>query len=522
MLIGVLEESGAPSELVISSAWTASRPCRDELDRKRPATWVRLIRECIEDLKKVAPEAGQVESVGISTTFPGTFAILRDGLIDADLVSLYDNTDDVGICCGDFEEWLGSAEAGTLNRMGPGNMAIGLVHLIRSCGLKIDETVAIVPPNTAFAFGLLSEIGRPPQPSSLLSDFTETTIGGLYDARTGERAPDGVGRLLDRVLPEIGSERIRSLLPRAAPSWRNVLSDDAVAGAREVLGLPALRAVSIGAGDSPLGTLAFFPDSDTILNVRGSSDSPMIVVEGIRERMTPRETVLHYPMPTATTLADAPWCVVAPMLRSGKVWDWVRRLRFPDGDPHGDAELEKLARKALKRRLSAPSGRSAGLRFDTALGGERAPDWDSHATGTIAGLVESHDLGDIALAALEGMSRTLGRCLCLMETRYEVTPAKLLLAGGPVRNALWNWVTQVFTGKQVYASTFADASLLGAAMLGYAAGYDGAEQDSSVADRLRALSRLASEHPPIRPIAVGPPDAELMALERDYRDSASE
>jgi hypothetical protein len=35
------------------------------------------------------------------------------------------------------------------------------------------------------------------------------------------------------------------------------------------------------------------------------------------------------------------------MLRSGKVWDWVRRLRFADDDPRADTELEKLATVAL-------------------------------------------------------------------------------------------------------------------------------------------------------------------------------
>ncbi len=289
-----------------------------------------------------------------------------------------------------------------------------------------------------------------------------------------------------------------------------------------LLGLPKLRFVTIGAGDSPLGALALFSGSDTVLNIRGSSDSPMISVDTPRPRPTSRETVLHYPMPTIISPSDVPWCAVAPMLRSGRVWDWVRRLRFDTLDANADVELERLATEALKRRLRARAGslERRPLMFRTALGGERAPDWDPGATGTIEGLVESHGIGDVALAALEGMSRALHGCLLQMESRCGAKPARLLLAGGPARNRLWNWVTQVFTGKETVATAFSDASLLGAAMLGYGASYDGAEVDGAISHRLKLLSEMALCHPLISPAPVEAPDEELAAMERDYMECA--
>ena len=63
MLIGVAEEDGLPAELVVSSAWTESRSCRDEVSRKNPAAWVELVRECIAGLKKTAREAELAEAV---------------------------------------------------------------------------------------------------------------------------------------------------------------------------------------------------------------------------------------------------------------------------------------------------------------------------------------------------------------------------------------------------------------------------------------------------------------------------
>lgn len=516
MLIGVVEEDGSPAELVVSGAWMESRPCRDEISRKNPAVWLELVRECVAGLKKTAREAELAEAIGVGTTFPGCFAVLADGSVDPQFASLYDNTHDAGICGGVFDEALGRAESETLNRMWPGNMAIGLAHLVRSGGLRLEGVARIVPPNTAFAYELLGAAGCGPDPDGLFSDFTQTAISGLYNARSGEPVPAGVADLLRRAAPEIDPDQLRKLLPGAEPSWRNVVSGEAVGAVRELLGLPKLASVSIGAGDSSLGTLALMGDRETVINVRGSSDSPMILVDAPKPCAGPRETVLHFPLPTATCLSDAPWCVVAPMLRSGRVWDWVRNLRFAEGEPDADAKLEALALEALtSRRGGSPcpptfgrhgdrplqaSGDGPPLRFDTALGGERAPLWDAQATGSIVGLVESHGIGDIAVAALEGMSSTLSECIKLMESRYGIQTSRLLLVGGPARNKLWNWITQAGTGKQTFATTFSDASLLGAALLGYGALYDGSEADPHIAQRLLALSRLSSSHPLVAPV----------------------
>ena len=520
MLAGVVEEHGSPSELVISSEWMASRPYADEMDRRTPAAWVRLIRECVSELKEKVREAELVESIGIATTFPGLFPILRIGGIDPDLVSLYDNTDDAGTGDPAFEELLGHAESETLNRMWPGNMAIGIVRLVGSAGLRLDDVAVLAPPNTAFACALLDEAGECLDPAELISDFTQTTISGLYDARTAAPAPPGVLDLLNRAVPGQRWEKLGDLLPRAEPSWRNVVPRNSLGAVRVLLGLPKLEAVSIGAGDSALGALALSAGPDTIVNVRGSSDSPAVVVESPRKRTTSRETVLHYPLPSVTSLKDSPWCVVAPMLRSGRVWDWVRALRFPEGGVQADRELEALATDALKRRLRSPEGslERAPLEFVPALGGERAPDWDPRATGRLAGLIESHGIGDIALAALEGMSVSLHACLSSIETRYAIGPDKLLLVGGPTRNALWNWVTGVFTGKKTFASTFSDASVLGAALIGYAASLDGTHEDGAIAARLLSLARLAADDALIRPTPVEAPDAELAAMEALYRE----
>lgn len=247
MLIGVAEENGLPAELILSSAWMASRPCRAELERKTPEVWVRLIRECIEDLKRIARETEFVEALGISTTFPGAFAISRDGSIDPAWASLYDNTDPAGMMDPEFDELLGRAEEDTLNRMWPGNMVVGLAHLVKG-GLRLDDVSAFVPPNTAFAYQLLKSAGQVVPYGELFSDLTETTISGLYDSRTAEALPASVENLLSKAVPGLDLDHLRALIPKTQPSWRNVIPEHSVGAVRSLLGLPHLNSVSIGAG----------------------------------------------------------------------------------------------------------------------------------------------------------------------------------------------------------------------------------------------------------------------------------
>ena len=507
-LVRVIERDGEPDGIALEDDFRVSRPYPDEMARKAPSVWVEIVRECVQELYALAPETREARGIGISTTFPGIFAINRRGDINPDFVSLYDNTEDAGVCSGNYEQILARAEHDTLNRMWPGNMAVGLIHLVKDRKLSLKELGAVVPPNSAFAHALIKTAGCSIEPRGLFSDFTETVIGGLYDARTASPLPEGVRALFAQLTPEIELQSLAELLPEARSAWTNIVSRETGRAVRAFLELPALKAVSIGAGDSALGALALRPGPDEVLNVRGSSDTPVMVVGSTRRSCRAREVLLHYPMVTTSNMAEAEWCAAAPILRSGRVWDWVKRLRFPDTDPQADAELERLATAALRdREALRAAGRDEGIRFATALGGERAPGWDSGATGAITGLLESHGIGNIALAALEGVSAALRDCIGLMEGRYGKSAARMLLAGGPARNSLWNWVTQEVSRKRTCATAFADASAVGAALLGYASSYADEENDSRTAQRLDHASRLCSQHPLIRPAPVRPPEA---------------
>jgi len=75
MLVGVREVEGKLSELLIVPGWVVSRPYGGPSERKDPLAWVRLARECLADLLAAVPEAGLVQGLRVSTTFPGAFPI---------------------------------------------------------------------------------------------------------------------------------------------------------------------------------------------------------------------------------------------------------------------------------------------------------------------------------------------------------------------------------------------------------------------------------------------------------------
>ncbi len=350
MLLGVMEENNAPLQLLISSELVASRTCSEKTARRDPSVWVELLCECIKELKMRSADVERVEAVGASTTFPGTFPILSNGNIVPDLVRLYDDADDAGILSGTYEELLGKVENATLNRVWPGCMLIGISSLVKCEKLDLSSLSAIVPPNTALAYQLLRMSSFDVSIRTLFSDFSQTAISCVYDARSFEPLPDECLELFNFIDSEIEWRKLKWLLPATRPSWRNIVPGEAMESVRKLSGLPNLKSISIGAGDSALGNLALSFNKTRIINVRGSSDTPIIIVNKLNKKECRRETLLHYPLPSMHTLNYSNWCAAAPMLRSGRVWDWVKALRYSPDDAHADCELEELAIKSAKAK----------------------------------------------------------------------------------------------------------------------------------------------------------------------------
>lgn len=82
----------------------------------------------------------------------------------------------------------------------------------------------------------------------------------------------------------------------------------------------------------------------------------------------------------------------------------------------------------------------------------------------------------------------------------------MVLVGGPVRNSLWNWITERITGTETLITSLSDASVVLAALQGYASLHSRFERPSAISARLRHLSDICGKCEGIGPRRIVPPD----------------
>ncbi len=146
---------------------------------------------------------------------------------------------------------------------------------------------------------------------------------------------------------------------------------------------------------------------------------------------------------------------------------------------------------AMEMATSVPAGAN-GLLFLPYLDGERTPLWDPHARGTLIGLTRAHTAAHIVRAIMEGVAFSVRHVLEIAEEQADIRAERLLLAGGGIRNAVWNQIKADVLGRPVVTLTDPDASVLGAAML---AGL-GADVFRDTADATNALVHLGVQFLP--------------------------
>jgi gluconokinase len=116
---------------------------------------------------------------------------------------------------------------------------------------------------------------------------------------------------------------------------------------------------------------------------------------------------------------------------------------------------------------SAPPG-CEGLIFLPYLQGERAPVWDAEARGVFFGVRSIHDHRHFVRACLEGICYSL----CQIGASLEETIGPIghiYASGGFTRSDLWLQMIADIFQKRVHLSGAADASAIGAAIMGFLA-----------------------------------------------------
>jgi gluconokinase len=142
--------------------------------------------------------------------------------------------------------------------------------------------------------------------------------------------------------------------------------------------------------------------------------------------------------------------VGAALTEGGNVFDWACRLA---GLEPGEALDAAMA--------SRPAG-SHGLTFIPHLAGERAPNWNDQARGTIAGVTLATDGIDIARAAVEGVAARLGLTLRMLG---DIATGEIMASGGLLKSGFWRRMVTAGIGRPIRVCREAEATSRGAALL---------------------------------------------------------
>jgi gluconokinase len=271
-------------------------------------------------------------------------------------------------------------------------------------------------------------------------DFSIASATGLLDTRGIEWYADSLA------LAGIHKEQLSELVPSThsesalLPPWRSL-------GFAE--GMPFV----IGASDgclANLGSGAVRP-GETALTI-GTSGAIRMAVSSAQ--YDPRERLFCY------ILSGQIYIAGGATNNGGNAVQWYADLLFGKGR----WDMPALDRLVMSAEDVDPG--CDGLIFLPYLLGERAPVWDAEAKGMFFGVRSIHDRRTFMRSVLEGIAYSLRQIgESLEETIGPIL--RLHASGGFTRSPFWlQMIADVF-GKIVVVSSGADASAVGAAMLGW-------------------------------------------------------
>jgi gluconokinase len=211
----------------------------------------------------------------------------------------------------------------------------------------------------------------------------------------------------------------------------------------------------IGSGDGSLANLGSgaVRSGETALTIGTSGAIRMTVT---RPEDDPQERVFNY------VIADGYYICGGATNNGGNVLQWYidKVLGGKEGD---EAEWQRRIEEAD----TVPPG-CEGLLFLPYLQGERAPVWDGDAKGVFFGVRSLHDHRYFMRACLEGVSYALYQIGASLEE--TIGPIQNIYAsGGFTRSTAWlQLMADVFL-KKVHITAVADASAIGAGIMGLCA-----------------------------------------------------
>ena len=158
-------------------------------------------------------------------------------------------------------------------------------------------------------------------------------------------------------------------------------------------------------------------------------------------------------------LMEGQWFAGGAINNAGLALQWVRDKFY--ADIPGDAGYERLLAEAAAAHPGA-----GGVLVLPYFTGERSPYWKPDASGLIYGLKQDTTRGQIARAALEGVAFCLADVWEALGEESQ-PPEHVSLTGSVTRIPLWAGIISDVLGLQLHLVDAADASALGAAIIGH-------------------------------------------------------
>jgi gluconokinase len=132
-----------------------------------------------------------------------------------------------------------------------------------------------------------------------------------------------------------------------------------------------------------------------------------------------------------------------------------------------DIREEGIMDWIIEQAASVPAG-AEGLLFLPYVRGERAPVWDAGARGAFVGLDHRHTQAHALRAVIEGVNYAV-QDIAAAVTATVGAPQQIFVSGGFLKSPQWvQWLADLL-GQRLVVTTNADASAMGAAILGWKA-----------------------------------------------------
>ncbi len=225
-----------------------------------------------------------------------------------------------------------------------------------------------------------------------------------------------------------------------------------IAEASELTGLPQGLPVFAGTTDgglANLGSKAILP-GQRIVTI-GTSGAVRKIVD--QPWVDPGGRTWCY------VLVKGRWFIGGAINNGGLTLQWIREKFYADIE--GDKAYDQLNQDA-----GSISAGSDGVMMLPYLTGERSPYWNPDANAVLVGLSLQHTRGHIARAAMEGVAFCIADVWDILHEEQKDDDSSVYLTGGVNRESTWPQIIANVLGVRLIQIEIADASAIGAAMLG--------------------------------------------------------